>query len=129
MGCNQWKYRNYTFRLCVWFLKSYHIYLYSKISIKYRKIRKSECLRVRNLKKVEIVQWEMLLLILKKKFFCECPTKSHNKVSDCICITVYICSCYHPLSQFSFYMWLTILECCWHGWCSVYIVYGAKASG
>ncbi len=39
---------------------------------------------------------------------------------------MYIRSCYHPLSQFSYHMWLTTSECCWHGRCSVYIVYGAN---
>ncbi len=40
--------------------------------------------------------------------------------------TVYIRLCYHSLSQFSYHMWLTTPKCCWNGWCSVYIVYGAK---
>ncbi len=84
-------------------------------------------------KKIETVQWEMLLLILKNNYFCECSTnisinidESHNKASNCICITMYIRSCYHPLSQFSYHMWLTTPERCWHRRCSVYIIYGAK---
>ncbi len=30
-------------------------------------------------------------------------SKSHNKVSNCKCITLYIHSCYHPLFQFSYH--------------------------
>ncbi len=53
-------------------------------------------------------------------------SKSHNKMNNCICITVCIHSRYHLFSQFSYHMWLTTPKCCWHGQCSVYIVYGAK---
>ncbi len=78
------------------------------------------------LKISDIVQWQMLLLILKNNYFCECLTKSHNRASNFIFITVYIRSCYHPLFQFSYHIRLTTPEHCWHGRCSVYIVYGAK---